>query len=429
MKIFLSAVLALIFSMLPTSTHAAPPSSVGKSTPSFADFDRRARAGERLSVVFFGASLTWGANASDPQLTSYRAQMARRFEAAYPNAHFTFWDAAIGGTRSQLGVFRFERDVLSRQPDLILLDFTLNDDLTGTDEEVLASYESLVRRAIIEANCPIELVFFPGAREIRRPDIALPRVEAHRQIARAYNAATGDAIALMRQRVQDGAVTVEQLWPLKTDQTHPGDKGYALYAEAAWNGFQAAVAQKQVCRAPAQMLHAPTYMTQTRARISSLGPPPQGWNVGRPNRISAWYDALMSRWLDDEVVASNRREAINDQGKTLLVPQEVAPLRLRFHGSMALLFGEATVKSGQYRVVLDGQPIHSNDTPQGDFNASSANVGGNVHHVRVLATNLDPTIEHTLEIVPQFAPDAERELRLESVCVAGGENPRVSLAP
>ena len=30
---------------------------------SFVDFARRARAGESLEVVFFGASLTWGANA------------------------------------------------------------------------------------------------------------------------------------------------------------------------------------------------------------------------------------------------------------------------------------------------------------------------------------------------------------------------------
>ena len=67
---------------------------------SFADFDRRARAGERLEVVFFGASLTWGANASDPLRTSYRAEVARRLEREYPEARFQFHDAAIGGTGS-----------------------------------------------------------------------------------------------------------------------------------------------------------------------------------------------------------------------------------------------------------------------------------------------------------------------------------------
>src|SRR3978361_1092161 len=71
--------------------------------PDFADFDRRARAGEHLNIVFFGASLTWGANATDPQVSSYRADAARRFEEAYPDAHFRFFDGAIGGTGSQLG--------------------------------------------------------------------------------------------------------------------------------------------------------------------------------------------------------------------------------------------------------------------------------------------------------------------------------------
>src|SRR5438128_3337922 len=105
------------------------PAILYAASPSFADFDRRAKAGERLNVVFFGASLTWGANATDPNLTSYRGAIARKFEAAYPKAHFHFWDAAIGGTGSQLGVFRFDRDVLSHEPDLVCLDFSANDDI------------------------------------------------------------------------------------------------------------------------------------------------------------------------------------------------------------------------------------------------------------------------------------------------------------
>ncbi|HUX00449.1 MAG TPA: peptidylprolyl isomerase [Phycisphaerae bacterium] len=64
---------------------------------SFAEFDARAKAGARLNVVFFGASLTWGANASDPIETSYWAVMRDRFEQHYPAAHFRFRDAAIGG--------------------------------------------------------------------------------------------------------------------------------------------------------------------------------------------------------------------------------------------------------------------------------------------------------------------------------------------
>ena len=135
--------------------------SFASAAPGFADFDRRAKAGEHLSVVFFGASLTWGANASDPQLTSFRGLIAQRLDAAYPKAHFKFWDAAIGGTGSQLGVFRFERDVLRHKPDLVFLDFSANDDIYSDNAETLASYESLVRRIILDAHAPVVPVIFP----------------------------------------------------------------------------------------------------------------------------------------------------------------------------------------------------------------------------------------------------------------------------
>ena len=102
--------------------------SVQAASPGFAEFDRRAREGDTLRVAFFGASLTWGANATDQALTSYRAQVKEMLEVRYPKARFQCYDAAIGGTGSPLGVFRLERDVLARKPDLVFLDFSANDD-------------------------------------------------------------------------------------------------------------------------------------------------------------------------------------------------------------------------------------------------------------------------------------------------------------
>ena len=81
-------------------------------------------------------------------MTSYRARIGQRLEQAYPKAHFTFWDAAIGGTTSQLGVFRLQRDVVRRKPDLVFLDFSANDDIYSAAPETLASYEALVRRIL-----------------------------------------------------------------------------------------------------------------------------------------------------------------------------------------------------------------------------------------------------------------------------------------
>jgi lysophospholipase L1-like esterase len=123
--------------------------------PSFADLDRRADAGERLTIAFLGGSLTWGANASDPQRTGYRALVGNRFTQAYPHAHFKFVDAAIGGTGAQLGLFRLDRDVLRHKPDLLFLDFTVNDGIYATSPDTLAAHEAIVRRMIGEAPCPV----------------------------------------------------------------------------------------------------------------------------------------------------------------------------------------------------------------------------------------------------------------------------------
>ena len=386
--------------------------------PGFKEFDRRAKAGERLSVVFFGASLTWGANASDPQQTSYRALVAQRLEQAYPQAHFKFWDAAIGGTGSQLGVFRLNRDVLRRKPDLVFLDFSANDDIYGSDAETLASYESLVRRVIVEAKAPIVEVIFPFMWNIAAGKLdGMKRREAHLAIAKAYNVPAGDAIALAQQRVKAKETTIAQLWPF--DGVHPGDAGYVLFADAAWQAFQEGVKDGLVCAPPEKMLYPETYMKNARVRISSLGEPPAGWRVSVPNPVSAFFDMLMSRWLDDETVASNRK------GKN--TPQEAARLKARFSGSMVMLFGESTTKSCKYKAYIDGKLIEHQEgqkkevLQEFDGGKLAKLVNGNAHHAQVIATGLDPAVEHTLEIEPVFSGDGEQELRLESICVAGGQ--------
>ena len=398
----------------------------GAPTPSFAGFEQRAKAGERLNVVFFGASLTWGANATDPQLTSYRARVAQQFEAAYPQAHFTFRDAAIGGPGSQLGVFRLDRDVLRHHPDLVFLDFSANDNIYHDTPELLASYESLVRRIITEGNAPVVQMFLPFGANVQAADFdKMKRRSAHLEISRAYHTTVGDAILLAVERVRSGATTIDQLW--SHDWGHPGDLGYQLFADAAWAAFQDGVSRQLVCAAPARMLHADTYMKNARVRISSLGDLPQGWQRGRPNLTSAYFDMLMSRWLDDEVIASNRLATKSADGKVTLTAQDLGRLTVRFRGTMVMLFGESTLKSGKYRATIDGKNVAPKESvemaPPLEFDSAglAARSNGNTYYMQVLAETLDPNDDHLLVLEPLFAPDQEQELRIESLCVAGGD--------
>ena len=386
--------------------------------PSFAGFDQRARAGERLNVVFFGASLTWGANACDPNRTSYRARVAERLEAKYPQARFKFHDAAIGGTGSQLGVFRLDRDVLARHPDLVFLDFSANDDIYSGNRETLASYEAIVHRLVSEARCPVVQVIFPFKWDVaRKTTDGMKRRDAHLAISRAYNTPVGDAIALAIDRVGSGATSLERLWPI--DGVHPGDDGYTLFADAAWAALQGAMDQGQVCRVPQSMLYGEAYLKSVRMPLAKLGPLPAGWKAGKPNVSAAYFDFLMSRWLDSETIASRPSAAQSPESKT---PE---PFHARFRGSMLMFFGETTKTSGKYRVRIDGravcyQPPKSKQLIElFDAGLFARRLGGNGHHAQVIATGLDSTRPHTLEIEPVLEPG--EELRLESICVAGKE--------
>lgn len=371
-------------------------SITAQASPSFVNFDRRARKGENLNIVFFGASLTWGANSTDPQRFSYRPMTAKWMEEMYPKAHFHYFDAAIGGTSSSLSVFRLQRDVLDNKPDLVFLDFSLNDNPFEVSPVFLPAYESLLRRLILEGNVPVVQMILVS-KSMVTTDTAkdLPLFDIHRDLAVKYHIPTGDAFALIRKEIAEGRANPDVLWP-SSDATHPGNPGYALYAEAAKQGFLKGVKGKMVCTAPKKMINPETYLTWSRIHLAKLPNYPFGWKAGVPNRISAYYDMLMSRWLDDELVA---------------VPG-ADPLVLKFKGTFVQIFGESTPTAGKYRAKLD-----DGEWKEFDSGAIGHGAHGNAHHVAVIASDLAPNTEHTLVIEPLLKEG--EELRLESLCIAG----------
>ena len=394
----------------------------------FAAFDRRAKAGERLNVVFFGASLTWGANASDQDLTSYRAVMCERFAQQYPAAHIRGYDAAIGGTGSLLGAFRLERDVLSRHPDLVFVDFTANDNIYTDEAESLSSYESILRR-LAAAGIPVVQVAFPFRWDIERSKLpSMKRLAAHHALAEAYNNGWGDAVTRIIGEIEKKSYALTDLWV--TDGAHPHDRGYHEFAAAAWDGFTAAVAAQLVPRVPAQQLNPDTYAHLQRFRLTSLAQLPAGWCRGRPYLTAINHDWLMSRWLDGLVFARTR--ALGADGKPLVpaVPVTVAPLRLHIQASSILVFGEASAISCSFQVRIDGKLVSGAPGLPKDVDRYDANrwKTGNGHLVCEIVRDLDTKVVHLVEFEPLFADDQDHELRFESICVAGGPA-TVEIAP
>ncbi len=391
--------LGVLATVLAAEGSAAAPAAVGSSVRAFC---RRAAAGERLTVAFFGGSLTWGANATDPNRTSWRARIGARLEETYPKAHFKFVDAAIGGTGSSLGIFRLERDVLAYRPDLVFIDWTVNDDIRYANDDASASYEGILRNLLAHLpDCVPVTVILPDRRTVTTATEAeLKRRAEHLAVAKAFNLACADVLGEMRRRFADGRVDLEKIWPAVIgDNTHPFDGGYALYAEIIWSQvFENPSALSP--SVPADWLFAPKYRHVVRANLHGRDDLPAGWKSEPCSMRAGTFDFLCSRWQDGLAVA---REGS-------------APLRAKFRGEVLLLYGESAEQSAEAVVLVDGKPVSTWDT-----SGFGRKFPPSAWLVWPVGSAFDPSVEHDLEIRGIFKPGTGRELRLGSICVAGRE--------
>lgn len=77
------------------------------------------QAGKPVRIAYFGGSIT-AAN-------GWRVKTLAWFKTQYPKADISEINAAIGGTGSDLGVYRLDHDVLRHKPDLMFVEFAVND--------------------------------------------------------------------------------------------------------------------------------------------------------------------------------------------------------------------------------------------------------------------------------------------------------------
>lgn len=123
----------------------------------------KAKRGEDVTLAYIGGSITQGAGASPINTNCYAYQSYLRFKELFgkdggDNIHFI--KAGVGGTPSQLGVIRYERDVLrdgAVEPDIVIIEFAVND---ADDETRGVSYESLVLKALSAENKPAVILLF-----------------------------------------------------------------------------------------------------------------------------------------------------------------------------------------------------------------------------------------------------------------------------
>jgi len=114
--------------------------NVGNRAMLKAMFEKAAR-GEDITIVGFGGSITRGAACADER-DSYTYLVAAWLREQFPGITVNWHNAGIGATTSVLGIGRMNDHVLAYNPDLVILDFSANDQL---DDFYSGSYEAILR--------------------------------------------------------------------------------------------------------------------------------------------------------------------------------------------------------------------------------------------------------------------------------------------
>ncbi len=162
MRLLLS-VLALCAAVLGRAAEPAYPLAEAQEVrargglPNF--FLRAQTTGAEVKVGYLGGSIT--------AQNGWRVQTLAHFKKAYPQASFAEINAAIGGTGSDLGVFRVRQDVLSQGPDLLFVEFAVNDG--GADpQRIIRCMEGIVRQTW-KANPKCDICFVYTVTEALSP--------------------------------------------------------------------------------------------------------------------------------------------------------------------------------------------------------------------------------------------------------------------
>lgn len=156
--------------------------------------------------------------------------LCRRFHHSVINVIVT----AIGGENSEQGAKRFQRDVLSCHPDVVTIDYALNDRSIGLARSE-AAWRKMIKMALAQNVKVILLTPTPAKRaHLNDPNDPLNQhARQVRQLAAEYHVGLVDSLKLFEAQIQDGT----PLKDLMTSGVHPNARGQKIVATALLNWF------------------------------------------------------------------------------------------------------------------------------------------------------------------------------------------------
>ena len=182
-----------------------------------------------INLVFHGHSVPSGYfnTPNVKTLQSYPQLTLQNVKSVYPNAVVNTITTAIGGENSEQGAIRLEKDVLIHNPDILFIDYALNDRALGL-EKALKAWEKMIKAAQKRSIKVILLTPTPDTTEnILDDNSPLAQHSCQiRELASKYKTGLIDSYAAFREKRQNGY----DLKAYMSQSNHPNEKGHRIVA-------------------------------------------------------------------------------------------------------------------------------------------------------------------------------------------------------
>ncbi|MDX6765202.1 MAG: SGNH/GDSL hydrolase family protein [Candidatus Methylacidiphilales bacterium] len=202
--------------------------------------------GETVILGYYGGSIT--------AAPGWRTMTMDWFSKTFPKAKFELVNASVGGSGSLVGVFRADDDLVAKKPDVVFIEFSLNDgsDVRDRPEEVTGALEGIIRK-LRTANPDVDICFaYTVTAEMlqkAQQGICSNSISLHDRVAAHYNLPSinmgMEAAKLFAEgklihqapKTPDG-LTADGKIIFSNDGSHPSEKGHVMNGEAAIRGLQ-----------------------------------------------------------------------------------------------------------------------------------------------------------------------------------------------
>ncbi len=176
----------------------------------------KASNGEEITIAYIGGSITDGSSASPQEEKCYAGLTQTWWEWTFQDAKINYVNAGVGATDSYIGVHRAAEDVLASKPDLVVVEFSVNDCRTNNKE----TYESLLRMLLLSETEPavVSLVLCTETSYYQN----------HYAVAAKLQVPIISYAKIVQENLANGTWEWSQLG--SSDKTHPINGGHSVIA-------------------------------------------------------------------------------------------------------------------------------------------------------------------------------------------------------